>query len=83
MSQKIIVRICTGTTCYVLGGAQLLALEDELPTDVRARVSIEGALCFQLCKEDECRKAPFAWVNEILISEATVPKIIAEIQRQL
>lgn len=83
MSQKIIIRICTGTTCYVLGGAQLLALEDELPADVRERVSIEGALCFQLCKAREPLRAPFARVNATLISEATVPKIIAEIQRQL
>jgi len=77
------VVICTGTTCYVMGAGHLLGLKEHLDEDVAQRVNITGASCLSLCKDDEYGKAPFVRVNDTLITEATIPKIIQEINQQL
>jgi NADH:ubiquinone oxidoreductase subunit E len=82
MSEKIKVTICTGTTCYVLGGAQLLVIEDSLPESLREQVSVEGSMCLEFCKHSKEGKAPFVLVDGELIYEATVPKVIDAIKKR-
>jgi len=83
MSEKIKITICTGTTCYVLGGAQLLVIEDSLPTDIREQVTVEGAMCLEYCKESSKGNAPFVLIDGDIMSEATVAKIIEELRKRL
>lgn len=80
---KVKVVICTGTTCYVMGGAGLMGLREDISEDIADHVEITGSTCLELCKNEQYRSAPFAKVNDIVISQATAAKITEEIVRQL
>lgn len=79
MAEKIKVVICTGTACYVMGGAELLGLEERLPPELAARVEIEGTTCLGRCKDSKLGRPPFAKVGEDFVADATVEKLIEAI----
>ena len=83
MSNSVTVKICTGTACYVMGGANLLLLEDYLPENLKDKVTIEGTPCLGFCKLGEKGKAPFAVVNDETICEATLNGVIEKIKNVL
>lgn len=77
--EKIHVTICSGTACFVMGGADLLMLEEHLPEGLRGRVVIEGAPCLGECKKQSCNEAPFATVDGELVTGATIPILLEKI----
>lgn len=80
MESKIKVQICTGTACFVMGGSELLLLEENLPDNLKEHVEISGTMCMDFCKESTNGKSPFVEVNGLIISEATIPKVIEHIE---
>lgn len=79
--KKHMVTICTGTACFVMGGSELLLLEEQLPDDLKAITEIEGSPCMGNCKRLENSKpnsaqAPFVKVDGELIEQANTQKII-------
>ncbi|MCL2218901.1 MAG: NAD(P)H-dependent oxidoreductase subunit E [Chitinispirillia bacterium] len=79
------VTICTGTACFVMGGSELLLLEEQLPDDLKAITEIEGSPCNSICKRSEyggaqADHAPFAQVDDAVIEQASVQKIIAHLK---
>jgi len=74
------VTICTGTACFVMGGSELLLLEEQLPDDLKEITDIEGSPCIGNCKQSEYGKtqsnAPFAQIDGELIEQANAQKII-------
>jgi NADH:ubiquinone oxidoreductase subunit E len=76
MPQKNKVSICTGTACFVMGGSELLLLEEELPAALRAATEIDGTTCFGLCKDKSHENAPFVKINGEVLEQATVQRII-------
>ena len=75
------VTICTGTACFVMGGSELLLLEEQLPGDLKAVTEIEGSPCSGICKRSEygsaqADHAPFALVDGKVIEQASLQKII-------
>jgi NADH:ubiquinone oxidoreductase subunit E len=79
--KKNTVTICTGTACFVMGGSDLLLLEEQLPDDLKAITRIEGSTCMGYCERSEQGKhksdcAPFVRINGELIEQANVQKII-------
>lgn len=79
---KVLVKICSGTLCYVMGGAELQLLGDSLPEDVAKNVEIRGAACLDCCNKPEVGKAPFVMVGDVIIAGATVEKVVDEIVKQ-
>ena len=77
------VEICTGTTCYVMGAGDILELNDHIDEHMAQNIEIFGSNCMDLCKEGQYGKAPFVKVNNTLVSEATVLKVVEEIHRQM
>jgi NADH:ubiquinone oxidoreductase subunit E len=75
MSKKFKIVICSGTTCYVLGGAHLMMLEDVLPADLKDQVEISGSTCLQACRNGQSHP-PFVRINDFLMSEASISKIV-------
>jgi NADH:ubiquinone oxidoreductase subunit E len=67
------VRICTGTTCYVLGAAELLGELESVPDSLNARIT--GATCLGYCKSREHGEAPFVEIDGEPVSGATLEKI--------
>jgi len=76
---KYKVKICTGTLCHVMGGAELPALEDHLPENLKSKVIVKGMVCENYCNETDL-KPPFVLINEELMQEASIEKIIQFIQ---
>ncbi len=81
--QKLVVKICTGTLCYVMGGSELQVLSDHLPEQLKDRVEIKGATCLDFCNESGSSKAPFVTVNDKVVENATISKVISTIEEEL
>lgn len=77
------VIICSGTACFVMGGSELLLLEDELPATWRGRVAVEAAPCLGSCKDRSCGRAPFVKVGDEEFMGVTMPALLALISRKL
>jgi NADH:ubiquinone oxidoreductase subunit E len=77
--EKIKVSICTGTACYVMGASEFLVLEDSLPEHLKGKVEITGLTCLDKCKNSKCGKSPFVLVNDEIIADATLSKILDKI----
>lgn len=80
MEGKIKIIICTGTACFVMGGSELLLLEEHLPEHLKNHVEISGTTCIDYCKDDQNGKSPFVEIDGVVMSEATIPKVIDYIE---
>ena len=81
---KVEVKVCLGTTCFVMGGSNLQELNEIISKKYGKDVEVSGANCLGLCSINwEYSKAPYVKVNEEVVSEATVEKVLKEIDRQL
>ncbi len=81
--EKVKVRICTGTTCFVMGAAHLQRLDEVVSKSIRDSIEIEGCRCFGFCNEKEYGKPPFVKVDDEVVCEATIDKVMAVIERKL
>ena len=74
------VEICCGTACYLLGAAEMMNIEDELPEECRGRVEVEARTCLELCERDNLGGAPYVRFNgSEIMCQATPEKVIARI----
>lgn len=84
MDKKISVKVCLGTTCFVMGSANLQELIDIVPAKYGDKVEVSGVPCLGLCSIDwEFSKAPYVKVDEDVIKEATVEKVLSAIDNKL
>ncbi|QQO09688.1 NAD(P)H-dependent oxidoreductase subunit E [Breznakiella homolactica] len=84
MTDSIVkVVVCSGTACYVMGGSELLVLDDHIPAKWKDNVQLEGAPCLGLCKDKKNGKAPFAEVDGTVVSQATIPEVLKIIAEKL
>ncbi len=64
---KMLVKICVGTSCFVQGGSDLLLYNDFLNPELLDRFEFEGCSCLEACKEvndsDGESKPPFVMIN--------------------
>lgn len=83
MKEKIQITICTGTACFVMGGSELVMLEENLPDNLSKLVEVAGSTCLDFCKEESCGKAPFVKIDDYVMSQATIPKILSYLENKL
>lgn len=82
--EKIIVKVCMGTTCFVRGGSNLQELNDIIPKKYGDKVEIERSQCLGLCSINwEHSKEPYVKINDDIINEATVEKVLEAIDKKL
>lgn len=82
--EKISVKVCLGTTCFVMGSANLQELMEIVPKKYGDKVEVSGVPCLGLCATDwEFSKAPYVKVNNDVVKEATVERVIAAIDAKL
>jgi len=82
--EKVSVRVCLGTTCFVMGASNLQELMEIIPKKYNEKVDISGVPCLGLCSIDwEYSRAPYVKVNKEIVFNATVEKVLIEIERQL
>lgn len=83
-NKKISVKVCLGTTCFVMGGSNLQELNDIIPKKYGEKVEVSGTNCLGLCSINwEYSKAPYVKVNDEVITEATVEKVLKVIDDKL
>ena len=83
--KKIKVRICVGTSCFVMGSAQIQSLEFNAPADIADNIEIVEERCMNLCKDltRQRNRGPFVYVDDELVEEATYEKVVAKIREKL
>lgn len=82
--KKIDVKVCLGTTCFVMGAAHLQELIETVPLKYGDAVEVSGHPCLGLCSIDwEYSRAPYVKVDNDVIVEATVEKVLNAIERKL
>lgn len=82
--KKITVKVCLGTTCFVMGSSNLQSLNDIVKEKYGDTVTVEGSPCLGVCSTNwEFSKAPYVKVENEIVQEATVEKVLEEIERQL
>ena len=73
-----------GTTCFVMGGASLQELIDIIPRKYGSKVKVEGVPCLDICSSEwKYTKAPYVKIDDDIIDEATVEKVLDHIERKL
>lgn len=84
MDKKISVKVCLGTTCFVMGSANLQELIETVPAKYGDKVDVSGVPCLGYCSEDwEFSKAPYVKVDDEVVKEATVEKVLKAIDEKL
>ncbi len=78
---KIVVRVCTGTTCFVMGAAELESIGSLLPPEVAAKTEIVGSHCLGYCKGSKYNRAPCVEIDGAVVSRATLPDLVREIEK--
>ena len=82
--EKISVKVCLGTTCFVMGGSNLQELNDIIPQRYGDKVEVSGSNCLNLCSIHwEYSKAPYVKIDDDVITEATVTKVLEAIDKKL
>lgn len=74
MKDLIIIRICVGTYSYIMGGAQLMNLKEEIPEEWHDHVKIDAAVSLPGCDE-KVMTPPFVEINGELMCQASIEKI--------
>lgn len=80
---KIPVKFCVGTTCYVMGGSELTDLAAALPASWKDRVAVEGTVCLDFCRNTTRLKPPFVLVGDQVVDQASVDKVIGVLRGML
>lgn len=84
MDKKISVKVCLGTTCFVMGSSNLQELIETVPKKYGDMVEVAGVPCLGLCSIDwEFSKAPYVKVDDEVIKEATVEKVLSAIEAKI
>jgi len=87
------IRICTGTSCYVMGAAELI---DELETAIEAgtlHAGLSGATCLGLCRREgagaaagaepvETGRPPYVVVDGQILAGARTERILEALRRR-
>lgn len=83
MNKIIKVVVCCGTTCHLMGSSEILISKDEIETQFNGQVVITGSTCLGRCKEFAAANAPYILVNDELMRQANLEKLIARIEQLL
>lgn len=83
--EKVTVKICSGTSCFVMGAAAIQALEFTPPNDIADKIEIIEVRCMNLCHNinDKHNHGPFVLVDDQLVEEATFEKVVNKIREIL
>ena len=80
---KVIEKICMGTTCFVMGASELQELSDIIPEKYGDKVEVVASTCLDFCSSSEESQAPYVMVDYDVISKATVEKVLEAIDGKL
>lgn len=77
---KIEVKICLGTTCFVLGNSELQDLQEELGEELSEYVEFIATSCLDLCKDAHYKRVPCATVDGVVLENVNRAGLIKYIE---
>ncbi len=83
MERKLVVKICTGTLCYVTGGAELQSIDEHIPEHILDQIDIIGSTCADHEETEDRPQPPIVKVGDVIIPEATIEKVVTAIKAAL
>lgn len=81
--KKILVEICVGTSCYVMGASELMLIEEYLTPEQNEKVEIKGTTCLDDCQHTDNGRAPFVKIDGVMYSEVSVKSLVGLIEQHL
>ncbi len=81
--EKLLVEICCGTSCYILGGKELLAFSEICEKEFAEQVELRAVPCLDACSTDNLGAAPFVRINGVVVGGMTPQKLRATIEMAL
>ena len=75
------LKICMGTMCYVMGGAELRAFVELLPENIRNHVSVSYSPCLGAC--DKVGQPPYVEINGRIISRVSKADLIQLLKEEI
>lgn len=79
--EKLKLKLCAGTMCYVMGGAQLMGIVDSLSEEEKGQIDITFSPCLQRC--DNQSTPPFVELNGRILEGISKEKLIQIIKEEL
>ncbi len=80
--EKIVVEICAGTACYVLGAPDMFALKEKLSERELEQIELKVSTCLDFCK-DEKSHPPYVVINGKVYENMNLEKLISEVRKLL
>jgi len=78
------VTICTGTACYIMGGSEILLLEEALPASIKPRVRVSGSPCLGHCRgKDGSKHTPCVLVNGQILICTSLSEVVRRVQEEV
>lgn len=82
--ENIEVKICSGTTCFVMGSTYLNELYEIIPQLYGDKVIVKPSLCLGQCSSsDKHSKAPYVKVDDEYVSQATIEKVLEVLKKKV
>ncbi len=72
--RDLLVEICSGTSCHLLGAQALFAAVESLPKAEREQVEVREVACLQ-----DCKQGPSARVDGRVLTNVTPAGLLAAI----
>ncbi len=72
------VKVCCGTSCYIMGSSELISMG----LDSCDGVDFEGSTCMNLCKDNE-KRPPYVSINDEIYSQVTSDQLKKLVEEKL
>lgn len=76
--KKLLIEICIGTSCHLLGSQDLIDALEELSDEVKNNIDVQGVTCLK-----SCGKGPNIRINGIVVPNVTPEQLIEIVQDNL
>lgn len=77
---NIEITICSGTLCYIMGGAELWEIEDKISEITDCNITIKASNCLNICQGEFKKKPPCIKINNQVLEAATIDIIISYLE---
>lgn len=75
---QLIIEICAGTSCYLLGSQDLIHTIETLPPEKRSKIDLRGISCLKACGQ-----GPNIRINGVVLSNITPERLLQVIDENL
>lgn len=76
------ITICSGTLCYIMGGADLFDIEASLTRLFGEDIRVKASACLGYCEGEPRQNPPCVLINDELIADACIEKIIYHLKNR-